>query len=366
MSGTSRDGVDAAAMQTNGIEVGKFFASLTIPYSREEQLSIAAACLPNKVCEETYVRANKIVTKAHIIAVNKLIKKLCVSREEVGVIGFHGHTVRHDPIKKITEQIGDAEVLAKETGINVVYDFRSADIKAGGQGAPLVPIFHAALCLNIPRPIAILNLGGVSNVTWVGPDYDIYKPDDNNLYAFDIGPGCALIDDWVRNKKGWLFDSEGKFSKTGVVNFSKLDKLMGDKYFNLFPPKSLDRDYFDTTPLLSLSDADGAATLTRFTVEAISNSVKLMPAPPMRWLITGGGRRNIAIMEGLNDALDAPVDTVESVGWNGDALESQAFAWLAARSIAGYPLSYPQTTGVNFPQVGGRLVCADRFKSNLT
>ena len=359
MSGTSRDGVDAAVMLTDGIEVGEFYGSLTIPYSSEAQIIIAAACGANKENSSFVDKANEIITKTHILAVKKILDKTGLHSSEINIIGFHGHTIHHDPKNSISNQIGDASLLAIETGIDVVSSFRMSDIKAGGQGAPLAPIFHAALSFNLRRPLAVLNLGGVSNVTWIGKNYDLYEPSQKNLCAFDIGPGCALIDDWVQKKKGVLYDQDGLLSKAGNVDLLELSKLMADEYFTLPPPKSLDRDHFDVTALSALTDADGAATLTSFTIEAISRSLQFMPKPPLRWLVTGGGRHNKTIMEGLRANIDVPVEAVEVVGWEGDALEAQAFAWLAVRSLAGHPISYPETTGVPSPQLGGCLVTKD-------
>ena len=268
---------------------------------------------------------------------------------DVGLLGFHGQTVLHEPEKGRTWQIGDGGLLARLTGIDTVSDFRSADVANGGQGAPFVPLYHQALAAALPeRPLAVLNLGGVGNVTWVGTG-----PED--LVAFDTGPGNALVDDWALRHTGRPVDEDGRLARSGRVDGPALAALMQHPYFDRPAPKSLDRDAFDAAPVAGLSPADGAATLVAFTAAAVARSRDILPAAPRRWLVTGGGRRNPAVMAALAEALGQPVAPVESVGWDGDVLEAQAFAYLAVRSLAGLPLSLPTTTGVARPTCGGRL-----------
>ena len=237
--------------------------------------------------------------------------------------------------------------------MRVAWDFRSADVAAGGQGAPLAPAYHAALARELPKPLAVLNLGGVGNVTWIGPG------DDNgvNLVAFDTGPGNGPLDDWVARHTGERFDRDGALARAGQVDRAVLGRLLAHPYFARPAPKSLDRLDFaaalGASGLDALSPADGAATLVAFTAEAVA--LAPLPAPPLRWLVTGGGRHNPAIMAALRTALGVPVEPVEAVGWDGDALEAQCFGFLAARAVAGLPLSFPGTTGVPHPMQGGQL-----------
>jgi anhydro-N-acetylmuramic acid kinase len=257
--------------------------------------------------------------------------------------------VLHEPENGRTWQIGDGALLARLTGIDTVSDFRSADVAAGGQGAPFVPLYHQALAAALAeRPLAVLNLGGVGNVTWVGAGAE-------ELMAFDTGPGNALLDDWALRHTGRPVDADGRLARSGRVDRAALDALLLHPYFDRPAPKSLDRDAFASTPVHGLAPEDGAATLVAFTAAAVARARDILPAPPRRWLVTGGGRRNPAIMAALAEALARPVEAVESVGWEGDVLEAQAFAYLAVRSLAGLPLSLPSTTGVARPMPGGRL-----------
>jgi anhydro-N-acetylmuramic acid kinase len=243
----------------------------------------------------------------------------------------------------------------------VVNDFRSADMAAGGEGAPLAPLFHRALAIGLEKPLAVLNLGGVGNATWIGDD-KIGIGDDKNegahLLAFDTGPGNGLLDDWAFKTTGQHFDHNGALARQGKVDRAVLAALMANPYFDRPAPKSLDREHFNATAraaLAPLSPGDGAATLVAFTVEAVARGQDLFPTPIHRWIVTGGGRHNPVVMEALHHRLGVPVDAVETVGWDGDHLEAQAFAYLAVRSLKGLPLSLPSTTGVPRPMTGGRL-----------
>jgi anhydro-N-acetylmuramic acid kinase len=265
------------------------------------------------------------------------------------LIGFHGQTILHQPQCRRTWQIGDAGSLARRLGVPVAHDFRSADVAAGGQGAPLAPVYHGALAAGLPKPLAILNIGGVANVTWIGAD--------GGLLAFDTGPGNGPLDDWVFRHTGQAFDRDGGLARSGHVDSDVLARLMSHAYFGLPGPKSLDRLDFGQalaeSGLSGLSAADGAATLARFTVASIAAAV--FPEPPRRWLVCGGGRLNPAVMDGLRHVLTVPVEPVEAAGWNGDALEAQCFGFLAARVVSGLPLSYSTTTGVPTAMRGGRI-----------
>ena len=345
MSGTSLDGVDAALIETDGVTVSGFGPWRTAPYPAALRERIRAVIAGRGGRED----AERALTAFHAEVTEALLAEDGVARDRVAVAGFPGHTVRHEPDAGFTDQIGDGAVLARRLGLDVVNDFRSNDVAAGGQGAPLVPLFHAALARRsgLAAPLAVLNLGGVANVTWIG------GPTDEDLLAFDTGPGCALIDDWVRQKTGAALDRDGRLARSGTVDRAALDTLLAHAYFDAEPPKSLDRNAFDPAPVSGLSAGDGAATLVAFTAEAVRRALAHMPAAPLRWLVTGGGRHNPALMAALAERLGAPCDAVERVGWQGDALEAQAFGYLAVRSRRGLALSLPRTTGVPHPVSGG-------------
>ena len=345
MSGTSLDGVDAALIETDGVTVAAFGPWRTAPYPDGLRAGLRAV-IEGRGAREAAERA---LTAFHGDLAEALLAEASVRREEVALVGFPGHTVRHEPDAGRTDQIGDGAALARRLGIGVVNDFRSADVAAGGQGAPLVPLFHAALARRseLVLPLAVLNLGGVANVTWIG------GAADEDLLAFDTGPGCALIDDWMLAKTGAAFDRGGECARSGRVDRAVLDALMAHPCFDAPPPKSLDRNAFDPAPVSGLSAEDGAATLVAFTAEAVRRALAHMPAAPRRWLVTGGGRHNSGLMAAIAERLRVPCDPVERAGWQGDALEAQAFAFLAVRSRRGLPLSLPRTTGVPRPVTGG-------------
>ncbi|MBP2312052.1 anhydro-N-acetylmuramic acid kinase [Azospirillum soli] len=342
MSGTSMDGIDAALVLTDGEVRVEPQAFVTIPYEDGFRARLRS-CLGGKGPVEAVERE---LTEVHADAVRRLLVEAGVAARDVDLIGFHGHTIHHAPEERRTWQIGDGAHLARLTGIAVVNDFRTADVQAGGQGAPLVPLFHRALAEELPRPLAVLNVGGVANVTWVGRD--------GNVIACDTGPGNALVDDWVLQRNGARYDADGALAARGRVDAEALAALLDHAYFDRPAPKSLDRDAFDPAPVQSLSVEDGAATLTAFTASSVARVVPHLPEAPVRWLVCGGGRCNRTLMGMLADRLGVPVAPVEEVGWNGDALEAQAFAYLAVRSRKGLPLSVPTTTGVPEPMTGGR------------
>ncbi|HEX4615603.1 MAG TPA: anhydro-N-acetylmuramic acid kinase [Stellaceae bacterium] len=341
MSGTSLDGIDVAMIETDGRERVNPGPALTLPYPPEFRERLRSALGG----EGPVAQVEEELTRLHAEAVERF------SREHPGtavdVVGFHGHTILHRPAERRTRQIGDGALLARRLGLDVVADFRSADVAAGGEGAPLAPLFHAALAAALPKPLAVLNIGGVANVTWIGGPGEIL--------AFDTGPGNALIDDWVRRHTGATADLDGALARAGTVSAVHVETFLANRYFDRLPPKSLDRDDFRGVLPTGLSLEDGAATLTEMTAAAVAAASRHFPAPAEQWLVTGGGRHNPALMEALRRRLDVPVRPVEAVGWHGDALEAQAFAYLAVRSVLGLPLSLPSTTGVSRPTCGGRL-----------
>ena len=354
MSGTSLDGLDAALIRSDGrarVEAG---ARLTLAYDQAFRGRLRGVLGEQGPAEGALGAVERALTLKHAEAVRDLLAEAGMAVGEVRVIGFHGHTIWHQPEAGRTRQIGDGALLAAETGIDVVCDFRSRDMAEGGQGAPLAPLYHAALAAELAKPLAVLNLGGVGNVTWIGAQLGT-GPDADQILAFDTGPANALIDDWVARHSGRPFDAGGALALAGRIDEAALAALLDDPYFALAPPKSLDRDAFDPAPVAALTPADGAATLTAFTAAAVARARDHLPAAPGRWLVTGGGRHNPALMAALAERLSAPVEAVEAVGWDGDALEAQAFAYLALRALDGLPLSLPGTTGVAQPATGGVL-----------
>ncbi len=348
MSGTSLDGVDAACLHTDGHRIQAFGRALTLPYDPALRTALRrlidrAPTLPAD--DPALLDATDRLTRHHAAAVAAL------GEPAAGLIGFHGQTILHAPAARRTWQVGDASLLARLTGLPVAYDFRSADVAAGGQGAPLAPLYHAALAADLPRPLCILNIGGVANLTWLGDGLDA-----GAVLACDTGPGNALLDDWAERHTGRPCDVDGRLALSGRADQAVLARLLAHPFFAAPAPKSLDRQSFAAAlpAMAHLSPADGAATLVAFTAAAVAAIA--LPRPPLRWLVCGGGRHNPALMAALGHALDAPVDPVEHLGWDGDALEAQCFAHLAERARLGLPISYPGTTGITHPLTGGRLV----------
>ncbi len=346
MSGTSLDGVDAALLATDGEAITWHGPALTLPYTDTLRDRLRAVLGGNGPVAEV----ERDVTLHHAEAVCMLLDSAGIDAGRVGVVGFHGHTILHRPDERRTWQIGDGALLARLAGIPVVNDFRSADVAAGGQGAPLVPLFHAGLARGLERPVAVLNIGGVANLTWIGAD--------GRLLAFDTGPGNALIDDWSLRHTGRPVDVDGRLACSGIADTAAVERFATHPYFRRPPAKSLDRDDFGAFAgglVRGMTAGNGAATLVAFTAAGVALACRHLPAPPRRWLVCGGGRHNPAIMAELRRRLAVPVDAVETVGWDGDALEAQAFAFLAVRSLRGLALTLPETTGGPWPSTGGRL-----------
>ncbi|HTI86866.1 MAG TPA: anhydro-N-acetylmuramic acid kinase [Alphaproteobacteria bacterium] len=354
MSGTSTDGVDAALIETDGIRVTARGPALTLPYTSEFRKRLRSvfgdAADPAVVGE---VEAE--LTDVHAEAVRRLLGEAGRTARDIAVVGFHGQTVHHAPALGVTRQIGDGARLARAVGVNVVTDFRSADMAAGGEGAPLAPMYHLALSADLPRPLAVLNIGGVANVTWIGASDPGAALEAVPVLAFDTGPGNALLDDWADKHLGEPIDRGGKLAGAGHVNEAVLSALLDDGYYERLPPKSLDRPSLEGLPVARLSAADGAATLVAFTAATVGISAAHFPQAPTRWLVTGGGRHNPVLMSALKQILDSPVASVEDAGWDGDALEAQAFAFLAVRALHGLPLSLPAVTGARQPVTGGKI-----------
>ncbi|MGH1453135.1 MAG: anhydro-N-acetylmuramic acid kinase [Paracoccaceae bacterium] len=348
MSGTSLDGVDVAVVDTDGVVISGFGGSRYRPYSGAEQAVLRAAlgCWPG---DAGVAAAAALVEAAHIEAMRGFDVALC---------GFHGQTLAHDPDNFRTHQAGDGAAVAAALGVPVVWDFRSGDMQLGGQGAPLAPFFHFACAkyIGADAPLAFLNLGGVGNITWVDPAKA--RPEDEGaLLAFDTGPANAPLNDLMMQRRGVAFDKDGALAATGQVVDGALELFLDEPYFYKMPPKSLDRDAFsDMLELVrELPDNDAAATMTAMAAAAVMKGIEHCPAPPARLLVTGGGRLNPVMMQMLAMGLDCPVDPVEAVGLDGDMLEAQAFAYLAARVARGLPTSCPATTGVRACVGGGEI-----------
>ena len=360
MSGTSCDGVDVALVETDGERLSRLGPSGYRAYTEEErallQRAIAAAVSIAERGERPapLADAEALVTAAHAEAVEAFLASNGILPSTVAVIGFHGQTVRHHPSRRLTVQLGNGGALAARLGIPVVYDFRAADVAAGGQGAPLVPVFHRALAklLSRPYPIAVLNLGGVANLTYIDGEAD--------LVAFDTGPGNALIDDFLRLRTGEPKDTDGKAAAAGRVDEKAVDRALAHPFFARCPPKSLDRndfsDWLAGATFAGMSTEDGAATLAAMTAAAVARALMFLPRAPTAWVVAGGGARNPTLMRMLQERLaPATVEAADAVGWSADALEAQAFAYLAVRSMHNLPLTFPSTTGAPCALTGGTL-----------
>jgi anhydro-N-acetylmuramic acid kinase len=356
MSGTSMDGIDVALVETDGVSIARFGPSAVHAYDdgqREllRRAAAAAAALHDRAARpEPLAQAENVLTRLHAAAVEDFLSTNGIVRETIDVVGFHGQTVLHRPHAGLTVQLGDGPALARASGIPVVFDFRAADVAAGGEGAPLVPAYHRALVaeLDRPAPVVVLNLGGVANITYIDGDAD--------PIACDTGPGNALIDDLMRVRTGAPCDRDGATAARGLVDEAFVARALRQPFFDRPPPKSLDRNDFAGLDLSGFSAEDGAATLTALTAASVAQVVPLLPRPPRSFIVAGGGAQNPTMMHMLAARLaPATVESADAVGWSADSLEAQAFAFLAVRSLRGLPLTFPSTTGVMRPVTGGAL-----------
>jgi anhydro-N-acetylmuramic acid kinase len=359
MSGTSQDGVDVALIDTDGESIARFGPTACRPYTQTERTLLRRATVAAQSLTERNARpgviaeAEALVTAAHAQAVEAFLPAEKLNAADVAVIGFHGQTLLHRPERGLTIQIGDGRTLAGRLGVAVVYDFRAADVAAGGQGAPLAPLYHRALVRRSGRepPVAVLNIGGVANVTFI---------DGDEVIACDTGPGNALLDDFLRVRTGSALDTDGRTAAAGTVDEPAIRRLLAHPFFEKEPPKSLDRNDFRSWVAATLDHSsltDGAATLTALTAASVARIVPHLPRAPKSWIVSGGGARNPTLMRMLVERLaPAQVETAHQAGWSIDALEAQAFAFLALRSLRGLPISLPATTGAPRPLTGGVLV----------
>ena len=348
MSGTSLDGVDAAMVLTDGHQVLDFGPSAYRPYTPVEQATIRAA-FGQWPDGPDVAQAAEVVETAHAELLSRFTG--------VELVGFHGQTLAHDPRGRGTHQCGNGALLAQVLGLPVVWDFRSNDVAMGGQGAPLAPFYHFALARKMggEAPVAFLNLGGVGNVTWIDPTAATPET-PGALLAFDTGPANAPINDLMQARTGTPQDAGGQTAAAGQVDASVIDRFLTRPYFFRMPPKSLDRNDFHAALTVDhLSTADAAATLTAAAAAAVARGAEHFPSPPARLLVCGGGRHNAALMAELSARLPCKVDPVEAAGFDGDMLEAQAFAFLAARVLRGLPTSAPGTTGVPAAIGGGKI-----------
>ena len=363
MSGTSLDGVDVALIKTDGRSQVQTGSMHYLPYPEDVKGKIRA-CFGKVQEDAETLEAGNAVTDMHIRAVKEFLEREKITPD---VIGFHGQTVTHKPKEGFTWQLGDGERLARETGINVVDQFRIDDVKAGGEGAPLIPLYHQALARakNLKMPVVFLNIGGVSNVTWIGE-----KEDD--ILAFDTGPGNALMDDFMKQIFGQSYDTDGLKAKAGIPDNKLLSEWMEGAYLKKTPPKSLDRGFlpdknkpvnadmnvWDVSGVWNLKPEDALATLNAFTAKTIAAATAHFPQAPHEWYVCGGGRHNKFLMELITGEVGAPVKSIDALGYNGDAIEAEGFAYLAVRHLENLPLILPTTTGVKTSCKGGRFHAA--------
>lgn len=354
MSGTSMDGIDIALIETDGEDHVRRLAAGGVDYDPAFRQRLRGALGDATGIKKREERPGELaaveaeLTRLHAEAVLRFIGDRMLQPSAIDVIGFHGQTVLHEPDKGLTVQIGDGSALAAATGIDVMHDLRAADCAAGGQGAPLAPVYHRAMAAKAPeRPVAFVNIGGVANITWIGAN--------GSLIAFDTGPGNAMIDDWIMLRTGAPRDEDGALAACGTVQEDYVSAYLRHNHFAAPVPKSLDRNAFDVALVEPLSTEDGAATLTAFTASAIARAREHVPEEPRMWIVSGGGRRNRTLMSMLAGLVHAAVVPVEALGFDGDAVEAEAWAYLAVRALDLRPITFPGTTGVRVPLTGGVL-----------
>ena len=360
MTGTSLDAVDMAVLETDGEAIQAFGPAgerklteatrdLMLQATYEAQRWARGAPAP-----AIFAHAGRAVAEEHFAAAAEFLAANGLAWSDLDLIGMHGQTVLHERPRAggvgRTVQLGDASLLAAKAGVPVAFDFRSADVAAGGEGAPLAPIYHLARtrASGLAPPLAVLNVGGVANVTFIRGDGEIL--------AFDTGPGNGMLDLLVQDRSGRRFDADGRLAASGRAHDDVLQGLLAHAYFRVKPPKSLDRYDFPLQPLAALSLEDAAATLVAFTAEAVQRAFDLVGERPAEVVVCGGGRRNPEIMRALTARLPCRVSDADALGWRGDAIEAEAFAYLAARTARGLPISFPSTTAAPRSLTGGRIV----------
>lgn len=346
MSGTSMDGVDVALIKTDGHRIVEHGGVAEFPFPQETVLAIKSVLGKSDKNDADVKSVAREITLLHALAVEKFLTQENLKPSDIDVIGFHGQTIFHAPQDGITTQIGDGDLLAAQTGIDVVYDFRVDDVLHGGQGAPLVPVYHRALCADLPKPVCLINIGGIANVTYLDND-------DDKMMGFDTGPGNGMMNDIVQKFFDKDYDDKGEIAKSGTVDMAVVDEFLKHPYFSQIPPKSLDKNSFDLGCIKHLLPQDALATLLEIVVVSMRQSFSLLPQYPETILLCGGGRKNDFLMERIKQSVNCAVKDVDSMGWRGDAIEAEAFAFMAVRHLLGLPNSFPGTTGTRQPVVGG-------------
>ena len=353
MSGTSLDGIDASIIKSDGEKFVEIIDNKYIKYNdklRSKLTKIVDKCT-SKVKFRKLSQTIRQVEKEMTILHAKLFKILKRKNNtlKIDLIGFHGQTILHKPKKGYSFQIGNSKLLSKLTKTKVISNFREIDIINGGQGSPLTPLYHKLILLKIKSklPAAVINIGGITNIT--------YLKNKNKIISFDTGPGNCLLDKWVKNNIGKNFDEKGAYSKQGKVNKKILKKLLSDPYYKKKFPKSLDTKNFNLRYVNKLNFKDGCATLSMLTIKSIYLAIKKLKQIPFLILVSGGGRKNKFLINNLRKLLNIPVDVIEKFNFNGDFIESQAFAYLAIRSYLKKIITLPSTTGVSKPSSGGSL-----------
>jgi anhydro-N-acetylmuramic acid kinase len=361
MSGTSMDAVDVALVDTDGESIHAFGPVCSYPYSSAERnllreaMVFARGLTARDSREGVLALTESMLTTKHEDCIKAFASANGIELSSIGAIGFHGQTVLHRPGQQLTVQLGDGRALSAALGVPVVYDFRAADVEGGGQGAPLVPVFHRALALRagLPLPSAFVNIGGISNITFI-PDGSAEE-----LIAFDTGPGNCLLDDWALRHTGEPMDRDAKLAMAGKVDRETLLRFLANPFFKEPGPKSLDRGAFTLDMVENLSAADGAATLTALTVAGIAAAAHVLPSKPIIWVISGGGACNPHMFEGLRRLLGPNTLPADAAGFSTGFMEAQAFAYLAVRRMKELPSTFKGTTGVSEPTVGGLIASAN-------
>ena len=354
MSGTSVDAIDVALIETDGEDWVRPLRAMERIWPVQARQSIASITARvgeanGRLNDHAALRhIADLVTRHHLDVVRNALARWNMTPDQVDCVGFHGQTIFHAPADQITLQIGHGGELAAELGCPVVHDFRSADVAAGGEGAPLIPIYHRAVMRRLDRqePVAVVNIGGVSNISYIEGDM---------LIGFDSGPGNGPIDSWVAARGQGNFDMDGALASAGTINKNLLERWLDNEYFDLAPPKSLDRFAFSFAGLDQLSGPDGAATLTAFTAETIARALTLCPNVPSELVVTGGGLKNPVLMKELAARARVPVTGLEAYGWSADSLEAEGFGYLAVRRLRELPATFPGTTGVSVPMLAGEI-----------
>ncbi len=357
MSGTSMDGIDAVLLKTDGVTAVQYGQPTSYDYDACFADGIKAILGKEDRHDKAVLKIERDITLKHVEAVRELLRVNDITASDVDVIGFHGQTIFHDPDNAVTIQIGDGDLLAQETGIDVVYDFRSEDVQNGGQGAPLLPVYHKALVhqnKELNAPLMFLNIGGISNLTYIGVD--------GAVVAFDCGPGNGMMNDLAQSFKNEPYDKDGLYASQGQINQSVLDGYMAHPYFSLSLPKSLDKNSFDLSVINNsdLSFEDKMATLSAFCVAAILSAIEFLPDTPKSVITYGGGVHNTHLMKQLMEQTQIDFISADSLGLSADFMEAECFAFMAVRHLKSLPNSFPETTGVKYPTVGGIYVAHNK------